>query len=114
MLIDIHGNKLYFEHQNDFQNRPTIVFLHDSLGCVELWRDFPKKTAQASQCNILIYDRLGYGKSDVMETDIRPINYLELEAAILNELLEKLQIEKPTVAICLYCQKLIQIFYTPI
>ncbi|MBB4799988.1 pimeloyl-ACP methyl ester carboxylesterase [Flavobacterium nitrogenifigens] len=95
MLININGNNLFYEHQNDFENRPTMVFLHDSLGCVELWRDFPKKIAESCQCNILIYDRLGYGKSDAMPTYIRPIHYLELEAVILNDLVEKLSIESP-------------------
>lgn len=93
MLIEIQGNKLYVEYQNNFENRPTIVFLHDSLGCATLWRDFPKRIAETSQCNVLVYDRLGYGKSDSMPTYIRPINYLEIEAVILNDLLENLQIE---------------------
>lgn len=93
MLININGNNLYAEYQNDFENRPTIVFLHDSLGCVELWRDFPKRIAEVCQCNILIYDRLGYGKSDAMPTYIRPVNYLELEVEVLNNVLEKLKIE---------------------
>lgn len=93
MLIDINGNNLYAEFHNDFENRPVIVFLHDSLGCVELWRDFPKQLAEISKCNVLIYDRLGYGKSDSMRTSVRPVNYLELEADILNDLLEILKIE---------------------
>jgi pimeloyl-ACP methyl ester carboxylesterase len=94
MFINIDGNNLYIEYNNDLKNRPTLVFLHDSLGCVTLWRDFPKKIAEASQCNLVIYDRLGYGKSDAMSTYIRPTNYLELEADILNDLLEKLEINK--------------------
>ncbi|MCD9577045.1 alpha/beta fold hydrolase [Flavobacterium soyae] len=93
MLIDINGNNLYVEFHNNFENRPVIVFLHDSLGCVELWRDFPKQLAEISKCNVLIYDRLGYGKSDSMSTFIRPVNYLELEADVLNDLLEILKIE---------------------
>ncbi len=93
MLIRINENNLYAEYENNFENRPTIVFLHDSLGCVELWRDFPKRIADACQCNVLIYDRLGYGKSDPMPTYIRPVNYLELEADVLNDLLENLKIE---------------------
>ncbi|SEO44060.1 Pimeloyl-ACP methyl ester carboxylesterase [Flavobacterium sp. CF108] len=93
MLIDINGSNLYVEFHNNFENRPVIVFLHDSLGCVELWRDFPKQLAEISKCNVLIYDRLGYGKSDSMNTYIRPVNYLELEADILNDLLETLKIE---------------------
>lgn len=84
MLIHINGNNLYAEYYNDFENRPTIVFLHDSLGCVQLWRDFPKRIAAISQCN---------GKSDPMPTYVRPVNYLELEAAVLNSVLENLKIE---------------------
>lgn len=73
--------------------RPTIIFLHDSLGCIDLWRDFPQKLAEATSCNILVYDRLGYGKSDPMDTFIRPVNYLELEADILNDMLTELKIK---------------------
>ena len=75
------------------KDHPTLVFLHDSLGCVQLWRDFPKKLAEVTQCNVLIYDRLGYGKSEAMGTHERPTNYLELEADILNDLLTTLEIE---------------------
>ncbi|WP_311260674.1 alpha/beta hydrolase, partial [Xanthomonas sp. WCS2017Cala2-12] len=81
------------EYHNVFENRPTIVFLHDSLGCVELWRDFPKRIAIACQCNLLVYDRLGYGKSVPMKTFVRPVNYLELEAEVLDDILEKINIE---------------------
>lgn len=91
--ININGNKLYTEHYKSYENRPTIVFLHDSLGCVQLWRDFPQKLAESTQCNVLMYDRLGYGKSDPMPTYERPTNYLELEADVLNDLLTALEID---------------------
>ncbi|MEG2047347.1 MAG: alpha/beta hydrolase [Comamonas sp.] len=41
-----------------------IVLLHDSLGAVALWRDFPAQLAQATQREVLAYDRLGFGLSD--------------------------------------------------
>ena len=41
-----------------------IVLLHDSLGCVELWRDFPAQLARATQRDVIAYDRLGFGRSD--------------------------------------------------
>jgi pimeloyl-ACP methyl ester carboxylesterase len=41
-----------------------IVLLHDSLGCVELWRDFPAHLAAATQRRVVAYDRLGFGRSD--------------------------------------------------
>src|SRR6218665_2228135 len=83
---------LAIEYTKRESDRPTIVFLHDSLGCIELWRDWPLKLAEATQCNVLIYDRLGYGQSAPMPTADRPINYLELEADVLMELLVELKI----------------------
>jgi len=40
-----------------------IVLLHDSLGCVALWRDFPERLAHATGRTVIAYDRLGYGRS---------------------------------------------------
>ncbi|WP_336703292.1 alpha/beta hydrolase [Chryseobacterium indologenes] len=93
-IIDVKGQKLYIEHNNQFQDRPTIVFLHDSLGSVQLWRDFPAKLSEATHCNTLAYDRLGYGKSYPMSTHIRPVNYMELEADLLNDVLTEINIDK--------------------
>ena len=44
-------------------DRP-IVLLHDSLGCVELWRDFPAELSAATGRRVVAYDRLGFGRSD--------------------------------------------------
>lgn len=92
-LINVNGKKLYIDFQNNYENRSTIVFLHDSLGCVQLWRDFPKKLAEATHCNVLTYDRLGYGKSEPMPTHERSTHYMKLEADVLNDLLTSLEIE---------------------
>jgi len=93
-IIDVRGEKLYTEYTNLFKNRPVLVFLHDSLGCTQLWRDFPEQLATAVQCNVLVYDRLGYGKSYLMLTHERENNYMELEADVLNDLLDILGIEE--------------------
>jgi pimeloyl-ACP methyl ester carboxylesterase len=93
-IIDVQGKKLYIEYDNSFKNKPTIVFLHDSLGCTQLWRDFPAKLAEATECNILVYDRLGYGKSFPMLTHERENNYMESEADLLNDLLDELNIKE--------------------
>ena len=91
-VIDVKGKNLFIKFNNSFENKPTIVFLHDSLGSVQLWRDFPGKLAEATQCNLLVYDRLGYGKSFPMITHKRENNYMELEADVLNDLLSELNI----------------------
>src|SRR5699024_7012135 len=46
---------------------PTLVFLHEGLGCVALWKDFPDRVAAATGCGVLVYSRAGYGSSDPVE-----------------------------------------------
>ena len=40
---------------------PTIVMLHEGLGCIALWRDFPARLAAATGCGVFAYSRAGYG-----------------------------------------------------
>lgn len=92
--LEIENIKIRVLKQNNFTNNTTIIFLHDSLGCIDLWRDFPQKLAEATQCNILIYDRQGYGKSDPFTSMNREHNYMELEADFLYKLMDKMEITK--------------------
>lgn len=48
----------------DLSPGAPVVLFHDSLGCVELWRDFPRRLAQATGRRVIAYDRLGFGRSD--------------------------------------------------
>jgi pimeloyl-ACP methyl ester carboxylesterase len=41
-----------------------LILLHDSLGCVALWRDLPERLASATGRTVIAYDRLGFGRSD--------------------------------------------------
>jgi pimeloyl-ACP methyl ester carboxylesterase len=75
--------------------RPELVFLHESLGSVSHWKDFPERVAAATQCPVTVYSRLGSGNSDVL-TEPRAVSYMHDEALkFLPELLTKLQIENP-------------------
>ena len=58
---------------------PTIVLLHEGLGCVALWRDFPQKLAAATGCGVFAYSRAGYGRSDPIPLP-RPLDYMTREA----------------------------------
>lgn len=80
---------------DNYLNRPTIIFLHDSLGCIELWRDFPQKLGELTNCNVLVYDRQGYGKSCDFTNSKRDNYYMEKEADILIDLLDFWEIDKP-------------------
>lgn len=44
-------------------DRPPVVLLHDSLGCVDLWRDFPVALCRRLARPVIAYDRLGFGRS---------------------------------------------------
>jgi len=58
---------------------PTIVMLHEGLGCVALWRDFPQKLAAATGHGVFAYSRAGYGGSDSIDLP-RPLDYMSREA----------------------------------
>lgn len=56
-----------------------IVLLHDSLGSVELWRDFPEQLARETGRSVIAYDRLGFGRSDPNTAVFGP-GFVEAEA----------------------------------
>jgi pimeloyl-ACP methyl ester carboxylesterase len=58
---------------------PTAILLHEGLGCVDLWRDFPEKLSKTLGCGVFSYSRQGYGTSDPVPLP-RPLNYMTLEA----------------------------------
>ena len=58
---------------------PTIVMLHEGLGCVGLWGDFPDKLQQATGCGVFVYSRAGYGQSSPVALP-RPLTYMHDEA----------------------------------
>jgi pimeloyl-ACP methyl ester carboxylesterase len=64
-FVEISGHRIeYAEIPARHADRPTLVLLHEGLGSVAMWRDFPVKLAQATGCRTVTYSRWGYGKSD--------------------------------------------------
>jgi pimeloyl-ACP methyl ester carboxylesterase len=58
---------------------PTLVLLHEGLGCVGLWNDFPEKLSAATGAGVFVYSRAGYGKSSPVRLP-RPLSYMHDEA----------------------------------
>ena len=75
--------------------RPPIVMLHEGLGSIALWRDFPQRLADATGRRTLAYSRYGYGQSDPL-TEPRRVDFMHTEALeALPQLLDVLAIRDP-------------------
>lgn len=72
---------------------PVLVLLHDSLGSVALWRDFPERLAEATGLEVLAYDRRGHGASEPFGPRPRTSAYLHEEASILARVLDEVGVE---------------------
>jgi pimeloyl-ACP methyl ester carboxylesterase len=76
-------------------NVPELVFLHEGLGSISHWRNFPEHVADTTGCSVTVYSRYGSGKSDLLGEE-RPVSYMHDEALhALPDLLKQLDIEKP-------------------
>ncbi len=70
----------------------AIVLLHDSLGCVEMWREFPELLAQATGRRVIAYDRLGFGRSSERR-DVLALSFVGDESTILARILSAFEVE---------------------
>ncbi len=73
---------------------PTIVMLHEGLGSVSIWGEFPQKLAERTGCGVFVYSRAGYGKSSTV-TLPRPLDYMQREATdVLPALLDAIGFQR--------------------
>lgn len=93
-FLTIDDNFVSVLHWQYDKQMPFLVFLHDSLGCISTWKNFPLAVAKEVHCNLLVYDRVGYGKASSFKEQKRNKLYLEKEADFLNKMLNELGIEK--------------------
>ena len=75
--------------------RPPLLFLHEGLGSIELWRGFPAAVGVATGRTAVVYDRHGHGRSAASRRSRTP-SYMHDEAVVvLPELLERLRLHDP-------------------
>ena len=92
-------DKIYYETVEHNTEYPVLVFLHEGLGCREMWQDFPERLCQMTGCSGLLYDRIGHGKSSPLSSH-RTIHYLHKHA--MEELpfvLEQIIPERPYILV---------------
>ena len=94
--IDINGLQLeYRDYPAAEADRPTLLLLHEGLGCVHMWRDFPAKLATATGCRVIVWSRAGYGGSQAYAEPRTP-RYMHREAEqALPALIAALDVERP-------------------
>ncbi len=99
--IDI-GNNIVLgvkKLDNSQPQKPVLLFLHEGLGSIEQWKDFPEKLCTATKLDGIVFDRYGYGTSTPLQ-EKRPIDYLNIEGEKnLPLLIEKLNLNQPIILV---------------
>jgi pimeloyl-ACP methyl ester carboxylesterase len=80
ILVD--GHALEYVRIPGHERAPTLVFVHEGLGSVSTWREFPQRVAEACDCPALIYSRAGYGRSEPVSLP-RPLDYMQHEGQVV-------------------------------
>jgi len=95
-FVDACGHRLeYVDIAAHQVHRPSLVFLHEGLGSVALWRDFPANVARATGCRTVVYSRYGFGRSSPRREPYTPRFMHEEALQILPALRHALGIREP-------------------
>ena len=93
--VTVDGKRLETLRYPPRGNKRTIVMLHEGLGSVSMWKDFPGQLAKSTGCGILVHSRYGHGKSERL-AEKRGVDFMHHEAqVVLPELFERCEIEAP-------------------
>jgi pimeloyl-ACP methyl ester carboxylesterase len=95
-FVDAGGRRIEVERLHaGVPGRPVLVFLHEGLGSVAMWRDFPARVAHACGCDAVVYSRFGYGRSAPLEGP-RGVRYMHDEALVaLPDVLHAVGVVRP-------------------
>ena len=89
------GARLEYVRQPGSGLAPTIVMLHEGLGSVSMWRDFPQRVADTTGHAVVAYSRQGYGRSSPLAAP-RSVRFMHDEAlVVLPQVLDALEIRRP-------------------
>ena len=93
--LNIDGRRIETAwHGPSPERAPTLVLLHEGLGCVAMWRDFPKSLSERTGYGVLVYSRPGYGASDQVPRP-QALRYMDEEAfGILPGVLDQAGVRK--------------------
>ena len=82
-FLELGSGKIEIQWYNvEITNRPTLVFMHEGLGCVRMWKEFPERISERTGCPSFVFSRFGYGNSDQCPTPWK-INFMHSQALTL-------------------------------
>ena len=93
LTISAGGDRLEARRWPGARDAVPVMLLHEGLGSVGLWRDFPQRLAAATGREVVAWSRAGYGRSAPCALP-RPIDYMEREALLLPQVLRALDIPR--------------------
>jgi pimeloyl-ACP methyl ester carboxylesterase len=82
--VQVNGQDMSIEClwiNRELTGRPLLVFLHEGLGSVSLWKDWPAQVCERTQTRGLVFSRYGYGKSTPRRHDEKwPVTFMHAQA----------------------------------
>jgi pimeloyl-ACP methyl ester carboxylesterase len=94
-FVTINGRSLEVVRIAGRAAQPTLVMLHEGLGSVSVWRDFPQRVAAATGCPTIVYSRANYGRSQPLGKSYG-VDFMHREALeVLPALLDELHVRDP-------------------
>jgi pimeloyl-ACP methyl ester carboxylesterase len=95
-FVEAHGQRLeYVDLPARGRERPELLFLHEGLGSVSMWRDFPARVAGRTGCRAIVYSRAGFGRSSARGKAYTPRFMHDEALETLPALRETLSIRHP-------------------
>jgi pimeloyl-ACP methyl ester carboxylesterase len=95
--LPFEGHPIRLEYRwlaRDRRNAPLVVFVHEGLGSLAMWRDYPQRLCDAGGFRGLVFSRYGYGRSTPRPADERwPVDFMERQAdQVLPALFDALEV----------------------
>jgi len=94
-FVNVRGRSLEYRRIAAAADSPTLVFLHEGLGSISQWRDFPARIVAGTGLPAIVYARYGHGQSEVLQQP-HGVDFMHRDALeFLPEFLRQLGIERP-------------------
>jgi pimeloyl-ACP methyl ester carboxylesterase len=94
-FVEVEGKLEVLDLPATKPGRPELLLLHEGLGSVSMWRDFPQRLAQATGCRTIAYSRHGFGRSSPRARPWTPRFVHEEALEVIPALREAMRIERP-------------------